>query len=292
MRNGFITALVIFLIVVLLGVAIDLLGPSYGFFGRVPTGHVGILTRFGEVREEGLSEGFTTKGFFDKITNMDTRIKKYVLKLSAFSKDIQEVNIDIAVNYNVDKDSAATLFRTIGTDYETKVIEPAVLNQTKVAFRLYNAEGLVAHRDELAKNVKSLLIAELAPYGINIASVSIEDIDFTDAFTNAVEQKQVATQNKLAEQTEQEKLTAITEAEADRKKIEAEAAAEVKKTQADAEAYAIRVKAEAEAEANRALAASITEELINYLYAQGWDGQLPDTVLGGHANVVSILGQD
>ena len=38
-----------------------------------------------------------------------------------------------------------------------------------------------------------------------LVSTSIEDMDFTDAFTNAVEEKQVAQQNKLRAETEAEK---------------------------------------------------------------------------------------
>ena len=92
-------------------------------------------------------------------------------------------------------------------------------------------------------------------------------MDFTDAFTDAVEAKQVAEQNKLKVQTE-----------AEQKVIEAEAAAAVKKTQAEAAAYEITVKAEAEAEANKKLAASITNALIDYKYYEAWDGKLPEVV--------------
>ena len=89
-------------------------------------------------------------------------------------------------------------------------------------------------------------------------------MDFSDAFTDAVEAKQVAQQNKLRAETE-----------AEQKVIEAEAAAEVRKVEADAAAYEILAQAEAEAEANEKLAASITDGLIEYQYAQSWNGELP-----------------
>ena len=50
--------------------------------------------------------------------------------------------------------------------------------------------------------------------------------DFTDAFTNAVEAKQVAAQNKLKAQTEQEQATMEEEARAKRAIITANAEAE------------------------------------------------------------------
>lgn len=85
-------------------------------------------------------------------------------------------------------------------------------------------------------------------YGIEIISVSIEDIDFTDVFTDAVEAKQVAEQSKLQAEIEEAQKTMIAQQEAERAQIQANANAEVAKINADAEAYAVKVAAEAEAE--------------------------------------------
>ena len=291
MRHPARTSFLITIGVLLFFVLIDILTPKYGFFGKVPTGSVGIVTRFGKVKNDALEEGFHVKGFFDKITSLSTRTQKYKVKLSAFSKDIQEVDIDLAVNFSVDKQSAAKLFKEVGTNYADILIAPAVNEETKVVFSEYNAEGLVANREVLSKSVFELLVEKLQPQGIAVQMVAIEDLDFTDAFTNAVEEKQVATQNKLTQQTKQEQLTAQAEAEANRQKIAAEAEAQVAKIQADANAYAKRISAEAEAEANRLISASITPELIDYLYANGWDGKLPVTILGDGVNVMTMLGR-
>lgn len=275
--------------VIVVGVFIDLMEPVYGFLGRVPTGSVGIVTRFGKIKDDSLSEGLHVKGFFDRITSLSTRTQKTQSNFSAFSKDIQQVDLQIAVNYNVDKATAVKLFKQVGSDYSDKLITPAVIEETKVVFSRYTAEGLVSNREELSNSIFDLLKQELEQSGITVTMVAVEDIDFTDAFTNAVEQKQVATQNKLTAQTEQERLTAETQAKAERQKIQAEAEAEVARTKADAEAYATKVKTEAEAEANKKLAESITADLIRYLYANGWDGKLPETLLGEGANVFSVL---
>ena len=103
-------------------------------------------------------------------------------------------------------------------------------------------------------------------------------MDFTDAFTDAVEAKQVAQQNKLRAQTE-----------AEQKIVEANAAAEVRKVNADAAAYELLAKAEAEAEANRKLSESLTQALIDYTYAQSWNGKLPTVMTGDGSNMVPVL---
>ena len=271
-------------------IIVDLIGPAYGFFGRVPTGSVGIVTRFGKVKDDSLSEGMHVKGFFDRINNLTTRTQKTERSLSAFSKDIQQVDLNIVINYSVDKVTAASLFKQVGINYEEKLILPAILEKTKVVIARYTAEGLISSRDELSDAIRTLLVDELQSTGIIVSMVAVEDIDFTDAFTDAVERKQVATQNKLTAQTEQERLTAETQAKAERDKIEAQAAAEVAKTKAEAEAYAIKVKADAEAEANKKLSESLTKDLIEYIYANGWDGKLPETVLGDGTNAFALIG--
>ena len=58
--------------------------------------------------------------------------------------------------------------------------------------------------------------------------------------------------------------------------IEAEAKAEAQKKEADAKAYA----GEKEAEANEKIAASLSEELIDYKMVEQWNGELPAYVGG------------
>ena len=110
---------------------------------------------------------------------------------------------------------------------------------------------------------------QLLVFNIELVSTSIEDMDFTDAFTNAVEEKQVAAQNKLKAETEAAQRVA-----------EAEAEAQIRRVTAEAEAYEILQRAEAEAQANQKLAESITDRLIEYRYYEVWDGKLPQMVMG------------
>ena len=271
-------------LVVVGALAIDAVEPVYGLFGKVPTGQVGIVTVFGKVQDAVLEEGFHVKNPFAKITTMDVRTQKSNKHLSAFSSDIQQVSVDVTINYSVNKATAMNLFREVGTGYVETVIEPRISENVKVVIARYNAESLVEQREQLSSEILELMQEDMGIYGINVSSVSIEDIDFTDAFTEAVEDKQVATQNKLAAETEQARLTMETEAEADRKVIMAEADAEIAKIEADNEAFAITARAQAEAEANTLVAESLTDELIDYTEAVNWNGQLPtfvgaDTIL-------------
>ena len=250
---------------------------------QVPTGYTGIVTTFGRVESHTLDAGFHVKSPFQNVVLMDNREQKTSFKTQSFSSDIQQVDIDGSINFSINKSTAMNLYREVGTSYFSTLVMPRLLENTKAVFSKYTAENLVAARETLSKTIREQLASEMERYGINIISVSIENIDFTDSFTDAVEQKQVAAQKKLQAEIEQEQKTMETQQQAERQRITAEAQAAVKKIEADAAAYATRIQAEAESEANQKIAASLTETLIRWQQAGRWDGKLP-TFMGGEGS--------
>ena len=254
----------------------------------VPTGYTGIVTTFGKVHDTTLDAGISFKAPWDNVIRMDNREQRFSFELEAFSKDIQEVDLKGSVNLNIDKSTAMNLYREVGTDYINVLIAPRVQEDIKIVIARYTAETLVENRQVASDAMYDLLKEELAAKGIKVISIANENLDFSDTFESAVEVKQVATQEKQRAKTQQEQQTMEAEQAAARKKIEAEAAAEVVRIQADAAAYEIKTKADAEAEANEKIAATVTEELIDYTQAQNWNGKLPSTFIGSGSAIPVI----
>ena len=285
---------VIMTVCILIGIACGV-----GSFVRVvPTGHTGVVTTFGKVENVTYEAGINFVAPWKKVINMDNRTQKASLTLGCFSSDIQEVTLTYTVNYQIDKSNAQEIYRTIGVDYFDKVVQPKVLETVKGVFAKYNAENLIASRGILSSEVEEILEDALAIYNVQLVSTSIEDIDFTDSFTNAVEAKQVAEQNKLKAQTEQEQ--AIIEAQADAEKVkiaaDAEAQAQIIAAQADAEvakigADAAEYQGQKDAAIMSNLGAMLQQypELVDYYYVTGWNGVLPETYLGDNANTIMQL---
>lgn len=255
---------------------------------NVPTGHTGVLTTFGKVENTTFEAGMNFKAPWQEVIKMDNRVQKQSTDLLCFSSDIQEVSMKYTVNYQISSKDAMTIYKTIGVDYYNNIIVPNITESVKTAVAKYNAEALVSGRSELSHIIQEDLTTRLAAYNIIVVSASIEDMDFTDAFTNAVEAKQVAQQNKLKAETEAAQRIVEAEAAAKVKTVEAQAKAEADKIAAEAEAYQIAVKAEAEAEANKKVAGSLTNALIDYEYAQSWDGKLP-TYMSGDSGFVPVI---
>lgn len=253
----------------------------------VPTGYTGILTTFGRVENRTISAGAHLILPWQNVVKMDNRTQKVQIVTSAFSSDIQQVDLQISVNYCIDQETAQVLYRTVGINYYENVMVPRILENTKAVFSQYSAENLIARRDMLSDQILEYTAGDMSRYGITIVSIAIEDIDFTDAFTTAVEAKQVAAQNKLTAETEQAQKTMEEEATARRAVIAANAEAEKAVIAANAELEVVKVQAEAalyagekEAEMNKRISESLTDGLIDYYWIKQWDGQLPGTVLG------------
>ena len=307
------------------GIFLAILLTFFGCISSVTTGNTGVVTTFGKVEDYTLEAGFHLKAPWNKVIEMDNRVQKSTVQLSCFSSDIQEVTMSYTINYQIDKANAQEIYRTIGVDYYTTIVEPSVFEAVKVATAKYTAEQLVQTRSNLATDIEAILSENLGRYNIKVASTAIEDMDFTDAFTTAVEAKQVAEQKK--KQAEIEQAQALAQAENDRKiaetnakanaevaKIQAEADMEVAKIAADSAEYQGKKEAaialqrlasingwtvvlDAETGLNtlyKADGTEVTDEelkvgaenLIMYYYIQQWDGKLPETMLGEDSNTL------
>ena len=311
------------------GIIVAVVSTGSGCVGTVPTGHTGVVTVFGRVEEKTLDAGFHVKAPWEDIINMDNRVQKATVRLACFSSDIQEVDIMYTLNYQIKKSNAQEIYKTVGIDYYDTVITPNIAESVKTITAHYSAENLISNRDELSANIETLLGEQLDKYNIEVVSTAIEDMDFTDEFTNAVEAKQVAVQNKLKAQTEQEQMTMEAQKAAERAEIEATAAAEVSRIQAEADKIVAEIgadSAEYQGKKEAAIAlqrlASIngwtvitndsgvnelikadgekvtaeelkigTEKLIQYYYIEQWNGILPETYVGDSAASTIILGQ-
>ena len=267
-----------------------------GCIAIVPTGYTGILTTFGRVEDKTIGAGFNFIAPWQSVVKMDNRTQKVQIQTSAFSSDIQQVDLLLAVNYCIDQSTAQELYRTVGTNYYDNIMFPRIQENTKAVFSQYTAENLIAKRDMLSDQVQENTSNDMKRYGITIVSISIEDIDFTDAFTNAVEAKQVAAQEKLTEQTKQEQKTMEEEAAAKRAVIAANAEANKAVIAANADLEVVKIQAEAslfagqrEAEMNQRISEALSDKLIWYYWIKQWNGELPTTVLGEGGNYMLDL---
>ena len=265
----------------------------------VPTGHTGILSTFGRVEEKSLPNGMNVHAPWQDITTMSNKEQKNTNNGVCFSKDSQEVTYIYTTKHSLLPSATPNIYKTVGLDYYDILLKKQIENTIAIEFGLVEAENMTALFSQLQASVNKSVKAYAEGYGI-IIDVVIDDFDFTDAYTNAIEAKQVAEQEALRDKTQQQMETERARQQAERTKIQAENDAEIRRINAEAEAEANKVKAQAdfevaqleadaiaykgqkEAEATKALADAITDEVVAYEYAQNWSGELPQYMMGGN----------
>ncbi|MBR2338077.1 MAG: prohibitin family protein [Clostridia bacterium] len=248
-------------------------------FVVVPAGSTGVVVTLGSVSENPLQEGLHLKiPFVQNVEIISNKIQKVEVDAPAVSKDLQSISSSIAVNFRVGNKSSAYIFQNIGRDYQDVVLLPAVQESMKSVTAKYTAEELITERATVGQEVQDALSEKVGGYGIVIDKFNIVNFEFSAEFDSAIEAKQVAEQNLIKTKTEQEQAIVIAEAEAQKKLIAAEA-----------EAEAILKKAQAQAEANRKIAASLSENMIEYAKVEKWDGKLP--IASGGNTFLDITGK-
>lgn len=221
-----------------------------GGFRTIKSGQVGIKTRFGKVIDTQMDEGVNFKlPFIEKIVKMNIQVQKIELDTTSASKDLQDVNMKLAVNYRVNGKKATSLYKNVGTKYEEVILQPAIQESIKAITSNYTAEELITNRSEVSVKCMEMLQTKVEKYGLSIDNFNITNFSFSEEFNKAIEEKQVAEQKVLTAKQELEK-----------EKIEAE-----KKI----------VKAEAEKQANELKQASLTDNLIKEKFIDKWNGELP-----------------
>lgn len=221
-------------------------------FRVVGVGQVGIITRFGNISRETNSGVIIKLPYpIEHLTKMNVRTQKEQQDASAATKDLQTVTASVALNYNLTQKTAFDVYRSIGTDYKTVVIDPILQNSVKSITSQFDAADLISNRAVVERKLTDLLVGSLQNKGITVTNVNIVNFDFSKEFNAAIEQKQVAQQN-------------------------------AQKAQYDLQ------KAQLEAQANTAQSAALSEQILQKAAIDKWNGVLPTTVAGGSGTILSI----
>ncbi|MDR2357514.1 MAG: prohibitin family protein [Oscillospiraceae bacterium] len=248
----------------------------------VRSGTVGVVSVLGAVQERVLDAGFHLRApFVTNVTKVNTQTQKIESNSSAASKDLQTVSVVAAVNYHIDPQGAARLYKNVGMSYETQIVTPAIQESVKAVIARFSAEELITQRQTVSAGIKEELAQKIGTYDIVTDEFNIMNFDFSDEFNRAVEAKQTAQQDALKAEQELARVTVEAQQLVEQAKAEAEAT----KARADAEAYATKAEADAEAYAIEAIQKQLAqsgEAYLEYQRTQKWDGKLP-TVGGASA---------
>ena len=266
----------------LLIIVILLLVAAAGVFVTVDAGTVGVVKRFGAVRDVALPEGLHFKiPFAEEVVPMSTRLTASEAKATAASRDLQIVTTDVTTTYAINGALAPLTFQQVGTPDKiaATIVNPAVQESVKAVTAKFTAEQLVTQREvvkqQIQQAIESFINTTLddkeVQGALNIANVAITDFRFSDEFNKAIESKVQAEQAAL--QAKNEKLRRVTQAEAAAEEVKLAAAAQAFTIEAESIARAEAITREAEALSGR-------PEVLRLRTIERWDGVMPRITSG------------
>ena len=227
-------------------------------FVIVHAGERGVLMNFGKVQDQVLDEGVHFKvPFITSIKTLTVRVQKTDIESTAGTKDLQTLNMSLALNWHIDPERANTVYQRVGDETQVvdQIIKPAITEVLKAATPKRTAEEILRQRAELKSEIDLQIKQRLAAFSVIVDDVSLTNVSFSAEFTKSIEAKQIAEQQ--AKEAEYVTLRASKEAEA-----------EVN-------------RAKGQAESQRLLRQTLTPELLQKQAIDKWNGQFP-TVMGGN----------
>lgn len=211
-----------------------------GSFHQVDTGSVAVVRNLGKIvgiRQPGTYFDFYMVNSYD---TYDTRVQQDEIKTMAYSKDGQIMELEVFLQYQVQSENIMDIATQYGTlDALQARIETQTIEKTKVVMSSAEAMTIIQNRAKFSNDVSNSVRDGISnDYYVNVKDVVLTNIDFTDEFEKAVEDKVIA---------EQEKQAAITKAEAELEVAKLEAQRKIEQARGDAEAQKILAQAAAEA---------------------------------------------
>jgi len=217
-------------------------------FKSVPAGQVGVATLFGEVRPEPYGEGmhFPVNPLY-KWTLFDVRQKTHTESAGVPTQDQLTTNIDVSVQYRINKDMAAAMLKDTGNVQAAINVHlvpklRSVLREQGKTIKRAEDFFLEETQQKLQDSLFVSLTDYLSPKGIEVQAVLLRDIRLPKFITRAIEQKKereqaVEKQKAELERFRTEQQQKVAAANANRSAAEQEAIQ--RRTLADAQAYEI-----------------------------------------------------
>lgn len=241
---------------------------AFSSFYTVDQGERGVLLRNGKLI--GISE----PGLGFKIPIIDSVVKLSVQSrlatyqnVSSYSRDQQPANMTVSVNYRVNPGVVDTIYSDYGNEdaMRDRLISPRLNQEVKTVFGQFNAVSAIQERERLNQEALEAVQASVGAI-VTIEGLQIENIDFSNAYEQSIEQRMLA-------EVEVQRIRQNLE----RERIQAQ----IVETQAQAEANAIRLRGEAEAAAINARGQALKDNpsLVQLVQAERWNGVLPTTML-------------
>lgn len=189
--------------------------------------------------------------------------------IAARTSDGQAVYVDVSVIYRIDSNDVIRVHIDLQDRYVEDYIRPVLRGIVRTEVSQFTADEVNSSKRKNLETIPDEKIREsIGEKGFILDRFLLRNIGFSTAYASAIEQKQVAEQEKLQREFQAEQIRKLAEGQRDKYEIEAQGQAKAIVLQGQAEADVIKLKAQAEAEALELIKAALggDQNLITYRY--------------------------
>ncbi|MCL5991710.1 MAG: prohibitin family protein [Bacteroidetes bacterium] len=221
------------------GALVFIIGLGTASIRQISPGHVGVQVLFGQVQKQVLYEGLSLVNPLIDVTEMSTQTQNYTMSgtydegaksgddaIRVLSNDGLEVVIDLTILYRVVATSAPQIYRSIGVDYQDKVIRPTARTGIRESASYFDATDLFAEkREAFEQKIRNQIEKAFKERGLVLEQMLVRNISLPASVKESIERKITAVQDaqrmKFVLEKEQQ--------EAERKRVEARGVADAQK---------------------------------------------------------------
>ncbi|MDR1032873.1 MAG: prohibitin family protein [Candidatus Nomurabacteria bacterium] len=219
-------------------------------FRVVNTSEVAVITEFGEVRGS-VGEGFHVKSPWQDYNIIQVSQVQVSESYTVATNDLQSVTMTVTAQIMVNPENVTELYRKFLGGHVDGIVKPNMASDFKSSVSAYALEDLIKDRSGVQSTMLAGLGRSMESYGINVISIQVSDLTYSDEYKAAVERKVIAAQDKETANMQ----------------------------------FQI---AEVQAKTNRELAASLDDELLAKMIIERWNGVLP-LYVGGESSGLDLL---
>ncbi len=188
-------------------------------FTVIPAGHVGVVDFFGTVSSNTLKSGINFVNPMARVVKLSIKTQEIKEVMDVPSKEGLTVKLELSVLFHLDPEKAAEVYKTVGENYVSVILEPQFRSVARGVTAGYEAKALyTSEREMLAQIIMADLQKIVGPRGVVVESSPLRQITLPPGLTAAIEEKLRAEQESQRMQF----VLAKERQEADRKRIEAQ----------------------------------------------------------------------
>jgi regulator of protease activity HflC (stomatin/prohibitin superfamily) len=209
--------------------------------------------------------------------------------ISARTSDGQVVYLDSSIIYRIDPNEVIRVHTDLQNRYVDDFIRPVMRGVVRTEVSQFTAEEInSSRRKNLEANLEDLLREALGDKGFILDRFLLRNIAFSTSFSSAIEQKQVAEQDRIQREYQAEQIRTLAGGERDRLKIEAEGRAAAIEREAQAKATATVLQAKADSDALRLINQALQRDpsLLLYRYIEKLSPNLRVMLLPNNAPLI------